>query len=263
MNVPPVSPKNRTLGPISGRQGEFLFNPLLSNRLSMEEKGELCIPRDRVEAESEQNRLRKVLSRPLPPVSKIRRIAGADVAYGRSRAYAAVAVMECNRPRIVMRAEASSNSLFPYIPGLFALREIPPLCEVFTLVRPFPDLLIAHGHGYAHPRRMGMATHLGMILGVPTIGVAETLLHGMSAESPDEERGSRSAVYMDGERVGTSIRTRAGSRPVFVSAGYRTTLPIAERIALRCTTEGRLPDPLRFADRKAREFLARSHRLGE
>jgi deoxyribonuclease V len=100
-----------------------------------------------------------------------------------------------------MRAEASSPSRFPYIPGLFALREAPPPCEVFHLVRPIPDLLIAHGHVYAHPRRVGMATHLGAILGVPTIGVAGNLLRGMDSEVPGRTRGSRSAIYMDGEVV--------------------------------------------------------------
>ncbi len=222
----------------------------------MGEKYPLCLPCNRAEAEDQQDQIRQLLIES-PPLTKISRIAGADVAYGRSFAYSAVVVMECHRPGIVMRAEASSPSRFPYIPGLFAFREVPPLCEVFPLVRPVPDLLIAHGHGYAHPRRVGMATHLGAVLGVPTIGVAGNLLRGMDAEVPGRTRGSRSAITMDGEVVGTAIRTRVGSRPVYVSAGYRTTQSIAERVVLECTLNGRFPEPLLIADRHAREFLVR------
>ncbi|MEM2123854.1 MAG: endonuclease V [Methanolinea sp.] len=183
------------------------------------------------------------------------RIAGTDASYSGDFAAACVVVVDYPSLREEVRAAATSRAVAPYVPGYFAFREIPVLLAAFRLLPELPDVVLVHGHGYAHPRRAGIATHLGAVLGVPTIGVAGSLLRGMEAVPPGNTRGAMSAVTMGGEVVGVLWRPGEGKRPVCISAGYRVTLPAAIDVVARCTRDHGLPEPLFLADLHARRFL--------
>lgn len=184
-------------------------------------------------------------------------VGGTDTSYGISSAYAAVVVVGFPNLDFFSRVEARGAIEFPYLPGYLSFREIPPLLEAFSLLPDPPDLILVHGHGYAHPRRAGLATHLGYILKIASIGIAGRKMAGMHAREPGESRGDSSPVMMEGERVGTILRTRQGSAPVVVSAGYRTTLAQAEEITLACCRDTRFPLPLVLADRAAARMRRR------
>jgi deoxyribonuclease V len=147
-------------------------------------------------------------------------------------------------------AVAHCPTTFPYVPGLLSFREIPAILQAYRRLRNKPDLIICDGQGYAHPRRFGLASHLGVFLDIPSIGVAKTLLvgsHGPLAR----KRGSRSELRHDGEVVGVALRTRGGVKPVFVSAGHRVSLASAIAIALHCAPKYRLPETTRWAHKLA------------
>jgi len=184
-------------------------------------------------------------------------VGGTDTSYGISSAYAAVVVVGFPNLDFFSRVEARGAIGFPYLPGYLSFREIPPLLEAFSLLPDPPDLILVHGHGYAHPRRAGLATHLGYLLKIASIGIAGRKMAGMHAREPGESRGDSSPVMMDGERVGSILRTRQGSPPVVVSAGYRTTLAQAEEITLACCRDTRFPLPLVLADRAAARMRRR------
>ncbi len=134
---------------------------------------------------------------------------------------------------------------FPYVPGLLSFREAPPILELLRGLSEKPDLLLVDGHGLAHPRRFGLACHVGLFSDVPTIGVAKSRLVGTYQE-PGIERGSRSKLADRGETVGAVLRTRSAVRPVFVSIGHRVSLKTAIDLVLRCTSHFRVlgADPL-------------------
>ena len=184
-------------------------------------------------------------------------VGGTDTSYGISSAYAAVVVVGFPNLDFFSRVEARGAIGFPYLPGYLSFREIPPLLEAFSLLPDPPDLILVHGHGYAHPRRAGLATHLGYLLKIASIGIAGRKMAGMHAREPGESRGDSSPLMMEGERVGTILRTREGSVPVVVSAGYRTTLAQAEEITLACCRDTRFPLPLVLADRAAARMRRR------
>jgi deoxyribonuclease V len=183
-------------------------------------------------------------------------IAGADVAFDRPnrRAAAAVVVLAYPSLEVVERVAVESAVTFPYVPGLLAFREIPVLLPAFEKLRSRPDLLMADGHGYAHPRRFGFACYLGLVLDVPTIGVAKSRLIGEHAPVPPH-RGARVDLTKDGEVIGALLRTRDRVRPVYVSVGHRIGLADAERWVLRCARH-RVPEPTRLADAVAGEAKA-------
>ncbi|OPX66202.1 MAG: Endonuclease V [Methanoregulaceae archaeon PtaB.Bin056] len=178
-------------------------------------------------------------------------VAGTGTSYGISSAYTAVVLVGYPRLDFFLRVEAKGAIEFPYVPGYFSFREIPPILEAFSLLPYPPDLILVHGHGYAHPRRTGLATHLGHLLKIASIGIAGRKMAGMQAREPGESRGDSSPVMMERERVGTMLRTREGSAPVVVSPGYRTTRAQAEEITLACCRDSRFPLPLVLADRAA------------
>ena len=184
-------------------------------------------------------------------------VAGMDVSYGISSAYACVVMTDYPGLSFRSRFEALSPLRFPYIPGLFAFREIPALQEAFSLVSPRPDLLLVHGHGYAHPRRMGLARHFGALMRIPSIGIAGRILQGMEVSDPGTSRGAYSPILMDNEVVGVVLRSRQGVKSVCVSAGYRTTLAQAQEITLSCCVESRFPEPMMRANRAARRMRRR------
>jgi deoxyribonuclease V len=177
-----------------------------------------------------------------------RTIAGADVAYdeARGRCFAAVVVMSVPAMQVVEQVTAECPISFPYLPGLLAFREGPPLLEAFAKLRRRPDLIMFDGQGIAHPRRCGLASHLGYLLDVPSIGCAKSLFVGRHA-TLEERAGSAAGIIHRDEWVGAAIRTRAGVRPVYVSQGYRVASYAAIALTLRTVTRYRVPQPLRLA----------------
>ena len=189
-----------------------------------------------------------------PRDADTRFVAGCDVAFDKAhdRAFAAVVVLAYPSLEIVERVVAVSSIAFPYVPGLLSFRETPALLDAFERVDHVPDLVMVDGHGYAHPRRFGLACHLGLLLDVPTIGVAKSRLVG-EAHAPAAMRGSRADLRDAEQIIGTVLRTRAGVRPLYVSVGHRISLGAAQAWVLLCARGYRLPEPTRLADRLAGE----------
>ena len=177
-----------------------------------------------------------------------RLVAGADVAFSRrdDLVFAAVVLMtwpECNS---VATATAVREGTFPYVPGLLSFREGPAVLEAFDRLPALPDLLFFDGQGIAHPRRLGLASHLGLLLDIPSIGCAKSRLCG-EHEEPGRERGSTAALTDGGEIVGAVVRTRDGVRPLYVSPGHRMDIPSAVAFTLAACKGFRLPEPTRQA----------------
>ena len=187
-----------------------------------------------------------------PPESTVRYVAGCDCAFDKPnrRAVAAVVVLAYPSLEVVEQVAVEAAVTFPYVPGLLSFRETPPLLQAFERIKQRPDLLMVDGHGYAHPRRFGYACHLGVLLDVPTVGVAKSRLIG-EADTVAGPRGSRGDLIHDGEVIGSMLRTQQGVRSIFVSIGHRISLESAERWVLRCSTKYRVPEPTRLADRLA------------
>jgi deoxyribonuclease V len=207
------------------------------------------------QAEALQRTLSRLV-RSCPVPSSVHRIAGVDCAYspGDDTCAAAVAVWDPETGTLVEQGSVLRPAQLPYHPGLLGFREAPSLIEVLaTLVTP-PEVVICDGHGVAHPRRFGLACHVGLLTGLPTIGCAKSRLCGTFV-SPGEARGSSSPLLDDGRTIGSVLRTREGVRPLFVSVGHRVDLPGAVRLVLESTTRYRLPEPLRAAHRLASETL--------
>ncbi len=199
----------------------------------------------------EEIRKRCILKRTIDTGS-IKSVAGADVAYSAwDTAYAVTVVMSFSDARFIEAACSVGPAGFPYIPGLFAFREGPAVAGSVKSLSFLPDVLIVHGHGYAHPRRAGLACHLGIALGIPVIGVAGNLLTGVS-EDPGPSLGSTAPVIDAGEVVGMAVRTKTNAKPVYVSAGHYVDLGQAVEIVLATTTVHRFPKPLYVADQISR-----------
>jgi deoxyribonuclease V len=191
---------------------------------------------------------------------RLRLVAGADVALqlaepggwrsGRGRAIAGVVVYRFPEMEEVERAGAALPLRFPYVPGLLSFREIPALLAAFEKLRQAPDLIFCDGQGYAHPRRFGIACHLGLLLDRPTIGVAKSVLVGTYRE-PRAAVGKSSPLVDEtsGEVIGAALRTRKGTKPVFVSLGHRISLQTAVKLALAVSDGYRIPRPTRDTDR--------------
>lgn len=178
----------------------------------------------------------------------VRRVAGADIAIDRAgqRARAAVVILSYPEMALLEKRAVERQLTFPYIPGLLSFREAPAILEAFERLRETPDLLLADGQGLAHPRRFGLACHLGLLLDLPTIGCAKSLLVGHHDTLP-EAAGSQAEVVDEGQVVAVALRTRAGSRPIYVSVGHKVELATAVRLVLDCTRGYRLPEPARLA----------------
>lgn len=183
---------------------------------------------------------------------RVRLVAGADISYdrGSDRFFAAAVVVEIPSMATVETATAEGKSPFPYIPGLLSFREGPLLLRALRRLKTRPDLLLFDGHGLAHPRRFGIACHLGLLLDRPSVGCAKSLLIGEHAE-PGRERGAWAPLMHEGARVGAALRTRRGVRPVYVSPGHRIGLAAAIRWVLACGGGYRLPEPARRAHQLA------------
>jgi len=194
----------------------------------------------------------RVVRRGSLPERAVKLIAGADCAFDKpnGRAAGAVVVLAWPSLEVVEQVTVEMPLTFPYVPGLLSFREMPVLLAAFEKVRGAPDLLMVDGHGYAHPRRFGFACHLGLLLDIPTIGVAKSRLIGEQGTVAGP-RGSRADLTHEGEVIGSMVRTRQGVRSVYVSVGHRISLEAAEAWAVRCATKYRIPEPTRLADRLA------------
>ncbi|PRY27966.1 deoxyribonuclease V [Pseudosporangium ferrugineum] len=183
-------------------------------------------------------------------------VAGLDVAYHEDgvRLAAAVVVLDAADLRVRDTAVVRGEAAFPYVPGLFAFREVPALLEALGKLTVRPDVLVCDGHGLAHPRRFGLACHLGVLTGLSSYGVGKTPLVG-TWEQPDDRRGARADLVDAGETVGAVLRTRQGVKPVFVSVGHRMDLDGACALTLRLASRFRLPETTRLADRACRDAL--------
>jgi deoxyribonuclease V len=196
-----------------------------------------------------QDRLRAqvVMTDTLGPVSHV---AGIDVGLADGDARAAIAVLSFPDLVLVDSAVARRPITFPYIPGLLSFREIPALLQAFEGLRTVPDLILCDGQGIAHPRRLGIASHLGVLTALPTIGVAKKRLVGRHDPVPDS-RGAWQPMTHAGEVIGAALRTRPHVKPVFISSGHRVSLETAVAYVMRCTTRYRLPETTRWAHRLA------------
>jgi deoxyribonuclease V len=216
----------------------------------------LKIPASLDEARAVQEEIaRAVEAAPRISLDRVKRIAGADASYspdGRT-VHAAVAVLGLPDLNLLERCWVSGEVLFPYVPGFFAFREGPAIISAVGALARRPDLLIVDGHGRAHPRRAGIASHVGLLLGIPTVGVAKRLLSGEPAEL-GPARGSACPLRDRGEIVGMAVRTKAVSRPVYVSPGYGTDLETSVAAVLATTRTSRIPAPVREAHRISREI---------
>ncbi len=190
---------------------------------------------------------------------KVQRVAGVDVAYAKddSRVYAGVVILDGETQEIIETQTVIGESRFPYVPGLFAFRELPHLLEAFKQVTRVPDLVICDGQGIAHPRRCGLASHLGVLLDVPTIGCGKTR-HVGEYEEPGTSRGSFSPLVDGEETIGSVLRTQDGIKPLFVSIGHRVSLPSARDWILRLANRYRQPEPIRCANEVVNKLRASS-----
>ncbi len=208
-------------------------------------------PADREEARLLQERL-ALCVRLTPLASPPRRIAGADAAYSRdgSTAYGAAVVLEPDGWTLVDQAWAASPVPYPYVPGLLAFREGPCLLEALGRLGTLPDLVFFNGHGILHPRGLGLASHLGLLLRIPSIGCAQGPPAQEFRETPalPAERGSHAFLCLGGSRArGVLLRTRRGRKPLFVSPGHLVTLEEALHWTLAACVRYRMPEPLRQA----------------
>jgi deoxyribonuclease V len=206
------------------------------------------------EATAIQDALRPLADLTSPGPRTVRTVAGLDVAYADDRLAAAAVVLDADSLDVVEEATVLDRPAFPYVPGLFAFRELPALVEALRKLSVTPDLLVCDGHGLAHPKRFGLACHLGVLTGLPTIGVGKTRLVG-SYDEPAADRGAWSALSDGGQVVGRALRTQTGVRPVFVSVGHRADLDTACAVTLRLAPRYRLPETTRRADRLSRQTL--------
>jgi deoxyribonuclease V len=189
----------------------------------------------------------------------VRVVAGADVEYAKhsNRIAGAIVLLDADTKVVLEVATHVMTATFPYIPGLFSFREMPPLLAAYQKLHLRPDVIICDGHGLAHPRRFGLACHLGVEVDVPTIGCGKTRLVGRY-EAVASARGAKAALLDEttDEVLGAVLRTQAGINPLFISIGHRVSLQTATQLVLAMSDTVRLPETTRQADKYAREALA-------
>ncbi|MFH8607153.1 deoxyribonuclease V [Streptomyces sp. NPDC018029] len=206
-------------------------------------------------AVQDELRARVVLDEEGPPPGT-GHVTGVDVAYDDERdvVAAAVVVLDAATLDVVEESTAVGTVAFPYVPGLLAFREIPAVRAALDGLRADPGLVVCDGYGIAHPRRFGLASHLGVLTGLPTLGVAKNPFT-FSYDAPAAARGSGAPLLDGAEEVGRALRTREGVKPVFVSVGHRVSLANACEHVLRLTPRYRLPESTRRADALCRKAL--------
>jgi deoxyribonuclease V len=180
------------------------------------------------------------------------RVAGIDVGFEDSGRTARAAVVVLDFPGLALRAQAIARQpvRFPYVPGYLSFREIPVVLDALAQLRAMPDVILCDGQGIAHPRRLGIASHLGVLLDVPTVGVGKSRLIGRY-EEPAAQKGAWTPLRDQNEIIGAVLRTRATAKPLYISSGHRVSLESAIDLVMRCTTRYRLPETTRAAHRLA------------
>ncbi|MFC8953165.1 MULTISPECIES: endonuclease V [unclassified Streptomyces] len=220
-------------------------------------------PADESAARAVQQELRGRLVRDEEgPAAGEGHVTGLDVAYDDERdlVAAAAVVLDARTHQVVEEATAVGRVSFPYVPGLLAFREIPTVLAALDRLSADPGLLVCDGYGLAHPRRFGLASHLGVLTGRPSIGVAKNPFT-FTYDQPGTARGEFAPLLADGEEVGRALRTQAGVKPVFVSVGHRVSLANACAHTLHLTPRFRQPETTRLADSLCRRALKEA--LGE
>ncbi len=205
-------------------------------------------PKDAIRLQ-EQLREKCVIKR--LPLKNIRLIAGVDVSVKDDLSKAAIVVLRYPELEIVETVVSTIKTVFPYVPGLLTFREGPVILECVEKLKAEPDVFVFDGQGLAHPRKMGLATHMGIILNRPSIGSAKSHLYG-TYEMPEKNKGDFSLMTgTDGIAIGAVLRTRDNTNPVFVSPGHLTDIPAAVKIILNCSPKYKIPEPIRAAHRAA------------
>jgi len=186
-------------------------------------------------------------------------IAGADISFNKfsTTVYAGIILLQFPQLIPIGYSLVKKEVLFPYVPGYLAFREVPVLLAAWENLQQRPDLLVVDGHGIAHPRRMGIAAHFGVVANTPTVGCAKKVLCG-KYEEPPSEKGSNTPLVFKNEVVGAALRTKNAVKPVFVSPGYRMDVPGTVEIISQCVGRYRIPEPTRLAHNIVNRF-----RLGE
>jgi deoxyribonuclease V len=189
----------------------------------------------------------KLIVAPLEPLPRF--VAGADAAFSSDKrtVFAAAVVYDREKQQIIEIAQATREAEFPYVPGFLSFREGPAVLAAIGMLRHPFGVVCFDGQGFAHPRRCGLASHMSILLDVPGVGVAKSRLIGTFAEPP-AEAGSAVALMDEEEQIGMVLRTRARTRPLFVSIGHRVDLETARELVLACCTRYRVPEPTRQAD---------------
>ncbi len=187
----------------------------------------------------------------------VQTVAGLDVGFEDAGAMtrAAVSVLSFPELKLVEQNVARLPTSFPYVPGLLSFREVPAVLEALAKLSVLPDLLLCDGQGTAHPRRFGIACHIGLLIDRPTIGVGKSRLVGTHPEVPNERSAWVPLTHRD-ERIGAVLRTRIGTKPLYISPGHRISLETAVSYVMRCTTKYRLPETTRAAHKLASDVPA-------
>ena len=208
-------------------------------------------PTDTAGAISIQNHLRSQVVT-TNQFESITTVAGVDAGFEQEGTITRAAVVVLQLPELTLleQAIAYRPTTFPYVPSLLSFREMPTVLDAMSQLTLEPDLILCDGAGIAHPRRLGIASHLGVLIDKPTIGVAKSRLLGTYGELADD-KGAWAPLMDKGERIGAVLRSRAGIKPLFVSAGHRISLETAIDYVLQCTPKYRLPETTRLADRLA------------
>jgi len=182
----------------------------------------------------------------------IKTVAGVDVGFEENNTItrAAIAVLDFNTLEPVESVVAHRPTTFPYVPGLLSFREVPAVLEAMLKLNTKPDLLLCDGQGIAHPRRIGIAAHLGLLLDLPAIGVAKSRLTGKHNEVP-AGKGSYVPLMDKDEQIGVVLRTRTNVKPLYISPGHRVSINTAHRLVMKCVTRYRLPETTRHPHRLA------------
>jgi deoxyribonuclease V len=207
------------------------------------------------EAVALQKQLAPLISKKETP-GDFQTVAGVDVSVFKSRGEGTAAVVVLGFPglELLETKVVRGHVDFPYVPGLLSFRELPLVLKTFERLAVSPDLVLVDGQGVAHPRRLGIAAHLGLLLDIPAIGCAKSRLIG-TYEEPGAEAGRYSDLMDGGEVIGAVVRTRTGTKPVYVSIGHKVSLPQAVKWVLACTRGFRVPEPLRLAHQAAGGYL--------
>ncbi|KAF2957501.1 endonuclease V [Thermotoga sp. Ku-13t] len=190
----------------------------------------------------------------LTPLEDVRYVAGVDLAFpDKGSGVAAIVVVDITTMRVIEQVVAYEKVTFPYVPGLLAFREGPVFLKAWQQLKVPPDVVMFDGQGIAHPRRLGIASHMGLLIDLPTVGVAKSHLYGSFIEPPNVQ-GSYTFLYDKNEVIGAVVRTKVGNKPLFVSPGHKCDVLSALKLTLRCCVGHRLPEPTRLAHELTQKY---------